>query len=771
MRNRDCPATVCCTAKSDTCHTRPLLDEDQQGLIDMTFKTTIAAPPRIGAQRELKFALENYWSGNLSENGLYSCIHTINAHYAHRCLNAGLESIPTIGTSFYDSILDLSATFGLLPERTDGLTGLEALFVTARGNSAIPASPMTKWFDTNYHYIVPELAERLAHNTLEFTVDPHIFIEGITNLINHTIEASRIRPVIIGPATYLYLSDLDAQDITTELLDRAFAAYATLITAIKETGVEYIQIDEPIFSVDFLEENEHLRAHIIQSYTQLAAEFSGLIIGSYFGSGQLLVESLDSAGLAGLAIDLSKDEYAFEAHTQTPLILGLIDGRNIWKADYAVAKTRARGLEAPQIAFSTSCSLLHVPYDLNAEEGNESISEELFTRLAFGYQKIKEVVDLAEQWDSIEINTQNTAQVEAEEPGSSERLSFEERKKLAPALPFLPTTTIGSFPQTADIRRARASYKAGTLSYDHYIRLMEQEIERTIAIQEEIGLDVLVHGEPERNDMVQYFAELLHGCATTHNGWVQSYGSRCVRPPIIYSDVYSTAPLTVEWYKKAQSFTNKPVKGMLTGPITILAWSFVREDQPLVNTANQIARAIATEIAELEKAGATHIQVDEPAIRELLPLKKAEQEYYLAWATGAFLLATGKAKPQTVIHTHMCYSAFEDILSTIQAFDADVTTIEAARSQGKITHALAGNYEAGVGPGVWDIHSPRVPEVGEIEKDLENIVKAVPLAWANPDCGLKTRNWEETKESLTNLVQAVQRVRTNSGVSGYLSHE
>ncbi|MDO4910566.1 MAG: 5-methyltetrahydropteroyltriglutamate--homocysteine S-methyltransferase [Corynebacterium sp.] len=714
------------------------------------FAATIAAPPRIGAKRELKFALENFWAGRIDEEELLNTARTINTSYALGLEAAGFDSIPTIGTSLYDSVLDLSAALGVLPARFAGLEPLEAYFATARGRDNHPAAAMKKWFNTNYHYIVPELQEAVDEKSLNLAPKADIFLDGVETLIAAGIPAHKIRPVLVGPATYLYLSDLH-KPYDKQLLIQFFEAFRVILRALAKTGVGFIQIDEPVFALDFLAENPVIRASLVAEYRQLAREFNNLIVASYFGEPDLLIDSLDGVGLAGLAIDVTTRSASSEPiSTRTPLILGVVDGRNIWALTAEQNAARSANISAPAIARSSSCSLLHVPYDSSVE----SFPDALASRVSFGYDKWKEILhpeNLPRHSSKVQVDT-SVAQIYRDD--------FEVRVASQPSLGPLPTTTIGSFPQTAELRALRADYRAGRISSDAYDAGIKAYIAECIKLQEELGLDVLVHGEPERNDMVQYFAELLPGCATTSFGWVQSYGSRCVRPPIIYSDV-TPAPegLGTSWFKYAQSLTAKPVKGMLTGPVTIIAWSFVREDQPLAVTAGQIAAALRTEIAALEEAGAQHIQVDEPAIRELLPLKKAEQAEYFEWATRAFRQATGGAKNSTVIHTHMCYSAFEEIIDIIAGLDADVISIEAARDSGAVATGLAESplvASRGIGLGVWDIHSPRVPSVEEISAHIRRNRAVLPHIWVNPDCGLKTRGWEECIASLRNMVEAVQ---------------
>ena len=749
------------------------------------FRATVESPPRIGPNRELKHALESYWAGDTSGPTPWAVARELNAAYAKQLRAAGLDSVPWLGISLYDQMLDMTAALGVLPARfttPDTYVSIEQLlaacFATARGTAEHPAAAMTKWFDTNYHYIVPELESEVS-----FSAHPELLLDGIAG--------PEFRPVLIGPYTFLRLARRVAEGQAprpltpaelSDLLPSLTQAYVELIGALAATGVRWIQVDEPALMLDV--PTEHNDA-IIAAYETLAgATQVRLLVATYFGDGNNAVELLQRTPVAGIAVDLvtsAADPVPAWDGTKL-LVAGVIDGRNVWRTDLRRAKEQLQALQQRgPIAVSTSCSLLHVPYSLEPET---ALDAELRRWLAFGASKIDEVGTLArllggtarpEDQALVELSARvweerrtspriHNEQVRDRARGVTEadrrRTPFDQRPR--PELPVLPTTTIGSFPQTKEIRSARARLRQGVISAAEYDSQMVAEVRAVIRAQEELGLDVLVHGEPERNDMVQYFSEQLDGYAATDYGWVQSYGSRCVRPPILYGDVSRPAPMTVRWFEVAQRATEKPVKGMLTGPVTMLAWSFVRDDQPLSETADQVALALRDEVADLEAAGARFIQVDEPAIRELLPLRAADQPAYLAWATGAFRLATSRVSESTQIHTHMCYSQFAELIDTILDLDADVTSIESSRAGMGVLQALAQhNFHLGIGPGIWDIHSPRVPSEAEIEHLLRQAVRHVDpaLLWVNPDCGLKTRGWAETTASLQNLVAAAHEVR------------
>lgn len=740
------------------------------------FSSTVAGLPRIGAKRELKFALEGYWNGSIEGREL--------AQTARQLVNtasdslSGLDSVPFAGRSYYDAMLDTAAILGVLPERFDDIADhendglplwIDRYFGAARGTETLPAQAMTKWFDTNYHYLVPELSA-----DTRFVLDASALIE---DLRCQQVRGVNARPVLVGPLTFLSLARTTDGSNPLDHLPALFEVYERLI---KSFDTEWVQIDEPALVTDVAPEVlEQVRA----GYTTLAKR-GGVFVNTYFGSGDQALNTLAGIGLGAIGVDLVTHGVTELAawKGEELLVAGIVDGRNIWRTDLCAALASLKRLAARgPIAVSTSCSLLHVPYTLEAE----NIEPEVRDWLAFGSEKITEVKLLADAlagnidaaaFDAASAaiasrrTSPRTAPITQELPGRS-RGSFDTRVTLQEKsleLPALPTTTIGSFPQTPSIRSARARLRKESITLEQYEEAMREEIDLVIAKQEELGLDVLVHGEPERNDMVQYFSELLDGFLSTANGWVQSYGSRCVRPPVLFGNVSRPAPMTVKWFQYAQSLTQKHVKGMLTGPVTILAWSFVRDDQPLATTADQVALALRDEINDLIEAGAKIIQVDEPAIRELLPLRDVDKPAYLQWSVDSFRLATAGAPDDVQIHTHMCYSEFNEVISSVIALDADVTTIEAARSDMQVLAALkSSGFELGVGPGVWDIHSPRVPTAQEVDGLLEAALQSVDprQLWVNPDCGLKTRGWPEVEASLKVLVESAKQAREKIGAT------
>lgn len=740
------------------------------------FSSTVAGLPRIGAKRELKFALEGYWNGSIEGREL--------AQTARQLVNtasdslSGLDSVPFAGRSYYDAMLDTAAILGVLPERFDDIADhendglplwIDRYFGAARGTETLPAQAMTKWFDTNYHYLVPELSA-----DTRFVLDASALIE---DLRCQQVRGVNARPVLVGPLTFLSLARTTDGSNPLDHLPALFEVYERLI---KSFDTEWVQIDEPALVTDVAPEVlEQVRA----GYTTLAKR-DGVFVNTYFGSGDQALNTLAGIGLGAIGVDLVTHGVTELAawKGEELLVAGIVDGRNIWRTDLCAALASLKRLAARDpIAVSTSCSLLHVPYTLEAE----NIEPEVRDWLAFGSEKITEVKLLADAlagnidaaaFDAASAaiasrrTSPRTAPITQELPGRS-RGSFDTRVTLQEKsleLPALPTTTIGSFPQTPSIRSARARLRKESITLEQYEEAMREEIDLVIAKQEELGLDVLVHGEPERNDMVQYFSELLDGFLSTANGWVQSYGSRCVRPPVLFGNVSRPAPMTVKWFQYAQSLTQKHVKGMLTGPVTILAWSFVRDDQPLATTADQVALALRDEINDLIEAGAKIIQVDEPAIRELLPLRDVDKPAYLQWSVDSFRLATAGAPDDVQIHTHMCYSEFNEVISSVIALDADVTTIEAARSDMQVLAALkSSGFELGVGPGVWDIHSPRVPSAQEVDGLLEAALQSVDprQLWVNPDCGLKTRGWPEVEASLKVLVESAKQAREKIGAT------
>ena len=763
---------------------------------------TLLGYPRIGRHRELKRALEAHWAGRTTAAQLEDTSRALRLATVRHLVELGLDpadgSVPG-SFSPYDQVLDAAVVLGIVPAAD--------YVVAARGDGARPPLEMTKWFDTNYHYLVPEIG---PDTPIAFADDAPVrwFAEAARPADGG--RAVVTRPVVVGPVTFLLLAKAadgapDGFD-PLDRLDDVVAAYAGLLAALGEAGAPWVQLDEPALVADTV--TGHLPDGVLAeavtrayaALTAVAGRPSILVAAPY---GDLRGQSGDHlALLAGtdveaVAIDLVRGATPAGPvpglETKT-LVAGLVDGHNVWRADLAARLAQAAALGAQTgagaVAVGTSTSLLHVPHDVADEtwDGTDGRDARLAGWLAFADQKVAEVATLARGLASgadavaAELAAATAAladrasaagvvvpavraRVAALGAGDETRAPYAERAAAQAErlqLPPLPTTTIGSFPQTSEIRSARAAWAKGDLDDAAYDEAMRAEVARVVALQEELGLDVLVHGEPERNDMVQYFAEQLDGFAVTAGGWVQSYGSRCVRPPILWGDVARPAPMTVEWTRYAQSLTAKPVKGMLTGPVTILAWSFVRDDQPLGDTADQVALALRDEVSDLEAAGTAVVQVDEPALRELLPLRREAQPAYLDWAVRSFRLATAGAAAGTQVHTHLCYSEFGEVIDAIDGLDADVTSLEAARSRMEVVPQLdEAGYARGIGPGVYDIHSPRVPTTAEVTELLELAAKAIDpaLLWVNPDCGLKTRGYAETVESLRHLVAATAAVR------------
>ena len=751
--------------------------------------------PRIGAQRELKRALESYWAGKSDRAALLEKARELRASHWRLQRDLGIEHVPSNDFSLYDQVLDAAQLVGAVPPRYGALEAdpLRAYFAMARGlqdgGIDVAAMEMTKWFDTNYHYIVPELFPGMS------------FQRGSDKPILELREAAaidvRTRPVLLGPVSFLLLGKLHGASPVT-LLDRLLPVYEELLGALGREGAEWVQLDEPCLVTDLADD---ARGAMRTAYERLArvARAPRLLVATYFGALGSNLDLAASLSVAGLHVDLVRGPEQLDAICRALpadrfLSAGVVDGRNVWRADLDAALgtlqriADVRGTE--RLLVGPSCSLLHCPVDRRAEVG---LDEELASWLAFATDKLAEVSalaravdggstssDLFEQSRACQASRRSSKRVH--DPAVAARLAAitpamkgrqspygtrRERQK-ALSLPLLPTTTIGSFPQTSEVRAARAELKAGRRDLASYEAFLRAETERTIRRQEALGLDVLVHGELERNDMVEYFGEQLSGFAFTKNGWVQSYGSRCVKPPIIYGDVSRPQPMTVAWSSYAQSLTKLPMKGMLTGPVTILQWSFVRVDQPRATTCRQIALAIRDEVTDLEAAGLRIVQIDEPAIREGLPLRRAEWPAYLEWAVDAFRLASSSVRDETQVHTHMCYSEFNDIIESIAAMDADVVSIETSRSRMELLGAFATfRYPNEVGPGVYDIHSPRVPSVDEIAELLARAARVLPLEhiWVNPDCGLKTRGWPEVEQALANMVEAARRLRRQAGRS------
>ena len=748
------------------------------------FTATVTGSPRIGPKRELKRATEGYWAGRTSRSDLESIAALLRRDMWADLAAAGLDSVPVNTFSYYDQMLDTAVMLGALPARVAEISDeLDRYFAAARGNDDVAPLEMTKWFDTNYHYLVPEIGP-----ATRFALNPDKVLSELKEALGQGIPA---RPVVIGPITFLLLSKgVQGGGAPIERLEELVPIYSELLSLLAENGAQWVQLDEPALVTDISPDAPAL-AEAVYNALGSASNRPAIYVATYFGDPGASLAGLARTPVEAIGVDLVAGAdtavAAVPELTGKTLVAGIVDGRNIWRTDLEAALAKLATLvgSAADVAVSTSCSTLHVPYSLDPET---DLDDALRSWLAFGAEKVGEVVVLAralhEGRDAVadEIAASNTAvasrqrdprlhngQVRARidsivasgahrGPAAQRRASQDARLHLPP----LPTTTIGSYPQTSAIRKARAALRAGEIDEAEYVRRMKKEIADVIELQEQLGLDVLVHGEPERNDMVQYFAEQLDGFFATQNGWVQSYGSRCVRPPILYGDVVRTHPMTVGWITYAQSLTDKPVKGMLTGPVTILAWSFVRDDQPLADTANQVALAIRDETVDLQAAGIAVIQVDEPALRELLPLRRAEQDEYLRWAVGSFRLATSGVADSTQIHTHLCYSEFGEVIGAIADLDADVTSIEAARSHMEVLDDLnAVGFANSVGPGVYDIHSPRVPSSGEMAESLRAALRAVPAGrlWVNPDCGLKTRNPDEVTASLQNMVAAAQEVR------------
>ncbi|WP_040693457.1 5-methyltetrahydropteroyltriglutamate--homocysteine S-methyltransferase [Nocardia vinacea] len=744
------------------------------------FTATVLGLPRVGPHRELKRATESYWARRIDAQQLHAIARDLRRDQLTELQSAGMDSIPVGTFSYYDQMLDTAVLLGALPPRVAGIADpLDRYFAAARGTDTVEPLEMTKWFDTNYHYLVPEIGPETL-----FSLDPSKVLDELREALALGVPA---RPVVIGPITFLKLAKATG-GAALDRLDELVPLYRELLRLLAVAGAEWVQLDEPVLVTDLtLDEVELVR----RTYAELSAatDRPALLVATYFGRPGAALSGLAETDVEGIALDFTVDAdfSGVPALANKLLVAGVVDGRNVWRADLEKALATLGTLLgcAKSVAVSSSCSLLHVPYTLASETG---LDERLRSWLAFGAEKVAEVRLLAtglsagpeaianelatvrsalatRRTDPRLDNSQVRARLATLGTDATRRAPAEQRRVLQAErlrLPSLPTTTIGSYPQTAAIRLARAALRKGEIDQAEYVRRMRSEIADVIALQEKLGLDVLVHGEPERNDMVQYFAEQLDGFAATDAGWVQSYGTRCVRPPILFGDVVRPAPMTVDWIRYAQSLTDKPVKGMLTGPVTILAWSFVRDDQPLADSARQVALAIRDETVDLQAAGIRIIQVDEPALRELLPLRAADQGEYLEWSVGAFRLATSGVSDATQIHTHLCYSEFGEVIDAIAGLDADVTSIEAARSHMEVLDDLnAAGFDLGVGPGVYDIHSPRVPSVEEITASLRAALKAVPAErlWVNPDCGLKTRGPVEVEASLRNLVAAAAAVR------------
>ncbi|MBX3167554.1 MAG: 5-methyltetrahydropteroyltriglutamate--homocysteine S-methyltransferase [Candidatus Eremiobacteraeota bacterium] len=748
----------------------------------MTISTSCLGFPRMGAERELKFALESYWSGKSSLAELQKVAADLRARHWQLMQTAGISVLPCNDFSYYDQVLDTAVLFGAVPAAYRGIQDPhQRYFAMARGfqdqasGADVPALAMKKWFDTNYHYIVPEL--EAGQN---FELHPEKLFQELEEARALGLEA---RPVLIGPVTFLKLSRT-ADDRPYALLDGLLKVYGQLLKQLADKKVAWVQLDEPCLVTDLSADE---KAAYRQAFAFLGElkERPKLMVTTYFGD---LEENLDLVlqyPLDGLHVDRTRSHQdLWDLLQRVPeslvLSLGLVDGRNIWRCDLDAAYHQvieAARKPGRQLLIATSCSLLHSPVSLR---GEKDLDPEVKNWMAFAEEKLAELAALGagrgklfdesrqaqEQRKASQrvTNPQVRARTEAVSEAQAHRVSeFAKRREVQLTLPLLPTTTIGSFPQTQEIRSQRAAHRQGKISDEQYQEFLRNATADCIRRQEALGLDVLVHGEYERNDMVEYFGEKLHGFVFTRNGWVQSYGSRCVKPPVLFGDVERKHPMTVEWASYAQSLTSKPVKGMLTGPVTILQWSFVRTDQPRSLTCLQLALALRDEVCDLEKAGIRLIQVDEPAIREGLPLRRNQWEHYLEWAVNSFRIATSGVADATQIHTHMCYSEFEDILPSVAALDADVLFIETARSRMESLAPFA-DYPNAIGPGVYDIHSPRVPSVAEMADLLREARRRVDpdRLWVNPDCGLKTRGWREVEMALEAMVEAARQVRAES---------
>jgi len=752
--------------------------------------------PRMGVHRELKKALEAHWAGKLDESGLLAVSKVLKLNHWVLQQQLGIQHIPSNDFSFYDHVLDTATMVGAVPERylwRGPQVDLATYFAMARGTARksgqadVPAMEMTKWFDTNYHYIVPEFKA-----TQDFSL-------GSLKPIEEFLEAKAVgvltRPVLLGPISFLLLGKAKETGFDPLLLlERILPVYEEVLRQLATAGAEWIQFDEPMLALDTREEARRAFAAAYRQLTQVSNKLR-ILVATYFEGLGVNLPAAVNLPVAALHLDLVRGPEQFDEVLKIiapsmQLSLGVIDGRNVWKTDlnraFHLVERAAGAIGSDRILIAPSCSLLHTPADLAMEK---HIDSELRDWLAFAKQKLEEVVVLERAilggrglvQDALDQNRivmeKKRASSRVHDPNVKARTgsvgqqmtrrasAYPQRKKLQEQslkLPLFPTTTIGSFPQTKEVRAARAEYKTGKKDGPSYESFLRAETRSAVQFQEEVGLDVLVHGEFERNDMVEYFGEQLAGFAVTDNGWVQSYGSRCVKPPIIYGDVARKQPMTIEWSKFAQSLTSKPMKGMLTGPVTILQWSFVRDDQPRSETCRQIALAIRDEVTDLEAVGIRVIQIDEPALREGLPLLRSEWPKYLAWAVECFRLASSGVRDETQIHTHMCYAEFQDIIEAVAQMDADVISIETSRSQMELLGTFADyHYPNEIGPGVYDIHSPRIPAQEEMENLLRKASSVLSPAqlWVNPDCGLKTRRWEEVRPALAAMVEAARAMR------------
>ena len=753
--------------------------------------------PRIGPKRELKWALESFWSGKTDQKALLGVAANVRLENWKLQRKLGISHIPSNDFSLYDQVLDTTLMVGAIPSRYTSVstdpTDLTTYFAMARGFSkagekGVTAMEMTKWFDTNYHYIVPEL------------VPDQKFKFSSKKIIDEFLEAKaagiHTRPVLISPVSYLLLSKIKGSDIDPlSLLDSLLPVYGQALSELEKNGADWVQIDEPSLGISLTNEQTKYVRHAYSELKRYAPNLK-LLVATYFSDIRENLSLAKELPISGLHLDLIRgpsqlDNVIKALPDHLVVSLGVIDGRNIWKSDLnkiiQMVSSVIQEIGEDRIFIAPSCSLLHSPVDLDSEN---DMDDEMKSWLSFAHQKLEEICIVSQTLTSgvttptleLEKNMQNMESRKSSprihKPKVKSRVldigesdltrtnNFPVRKaaqQTVLSLPKFPTTTIGSFPQTPEIRKARADYKAARIDQGTYNDFLKEEIANALKFQEEVGLDVLVHGEPERNDMVEYFGEQLEGFTHTSNGWVQSYGSRCVKPPVIFGDVERMNPMTVAWSTYAQSLTKLPVKGMLTGPVTILQWSFVRDDQPRLDTCRQIALAVRDEVIDLESAGIKVIQIDEPALREGFPLRKEDWDEYLRGAVDCFRLASSGVDDSTQIHTHMCYAEFNDIINAIVEMDADVISMETSRSDMELLDGFSkNNYPMDVGPGVYDIHSPRIVGSAEMQNLLDKalIVLAPEQLWVNPDCGLKTRRWEEVKPSLQNMVEAAKYLRS-----------
>jgi len=755
----------------------------------ITNNTSNLGFPRMGKRRELKFALEQYWVNPGSESELLTTAKELRKEHWKLQSDAGIAVPPSNDFSYYDHVLDMALTLGAIPERFGSAAGpftLSTYFAMARGSQQSPALEMTKWFDTNYHYVVPEFESGMS------------FALRSTKAVDEYVEARSLgietRPVILGPVSFVLLGKPTAASVTRgHVLEVIIPLYVELLKRLNSAGAIWVQLDEPCLCLDL---NAEARNFYCDAFAALRGKSSlpKLMLTTYFGTVEHNLDLALGLGTDGLHLDLVRAPQQLQTLLSkklslSKLSLGLVDGRNVWRTDLSAAvaniESALQAFERERIEVAPSCSLLHSPVDLDVET---LLDPEIRSWMAFAKQKLQEVAMLAKAIegrrsvskelaasDAIVASRKNSSRIHKPEVAkriaavthamASRKSPYPQRRESQThvlSLPKLPTTTIGSFPQTAEVRKMRAAFRSGRIDQQTYDKFVEEETQRCILFQEEVGLDVLVHGEFERNDMVEYFGEQLKGFVFSENGWVQSYGSRCVKPPIIYGDIFRPHAMTVRWSRFAQSTTKYPVKGMLTGPVTILQWSFVRDDQPRSETCKQVALAIRDEVLDLEAAGIKVIQIDEPAIREGLPLRRSDWSEYLNWSVNAFRLASSGVKDSTQIHTHMCYSEFNDIIDHIVKMDADVISIECSRSRMELLDAFRRvRYPNEIGPGVYDIHSPRVPSNEEIKNLLQKAVEVLPSGhlWVNPDCGLKTRAWPEVRAALTNMVNTAKEMR------------